>query len=74
MARGKKTGGKDFGPGNPGKLPGTVNKRTLNELLYTAAETGMMDFRLSEKDAMMVACIVGLAVKLGRKVPDELRM
>lgn len=28
MARGKKTGGKDFGPGNPGKPEGAVNQRT----------------------------------------------
>lgn len=29
MARGIKTGGKNFGKGNPGKPAGAVNKRTL---------------------------------------------
>lgn len=47
---------------------------SLNELLYTASETGILEDGISDKDALIIWKIVELAKSLGDNCPQELRM
>lgn len=47
---------------------------SLNELLYTASETGVIDTGISEEDAIKIWKLVELAKTLGDTCPQELRM
>lgn len=47
---------------------------TLNELLYTASECGIIDYGITNADALTVWKIVELAKTLGDNLPQELRM
>lgn len=46
---------------------------TLSELIYTASETGLIDFAVYE-DALTIWKLVELAKTLGDNCPQELRM
>ncbi|MNR10002.1 hypothetical protein D3C85_1262290 [compost metagenome] len=48
--------------------------RSLNELLYTASETSIIDFGISEEDALTIWKLVELAKSFGDTCPQELRM
>ena len=47
-------------------------RHTLNELSYTAYETGVIDVKLHEP--IIIAKLVKLAEKFRQRLPDELRM
>jgi hypothetical protein len=55
------------------QVPPTLNKRTLEELLYTATERGLIE-GISYEDAITVGKLMQLATMLGKKCPEEFRM
>lgn len=54
-------------------VAGTPCERALDELLYTASETGLIE-GIDKKDAITVWKMVVLAMSFGPNIPEGLRM